>query len=98
MPAPTSPSPNGSASAFPWSTTPASPGPAGSIRALKGELWRARQDGAAPREWPIRRWVARDFIAGCPDLAVVDSRGGINYVAVLVASEADFAEAWAHYH
>ncbi len=69
-----------------------------SMWALKGELWRARQDGAAPREWPIRRWVARDFIAGCPDLAVVDSRGGINYIAVLVASESDFAEAWSHYH
>ncbi len=68
-----------------------------SMWALKGELWRARQDGAAPREWPIRRWVARDFIAGCPDLAVVDSRGGINWIAVLVASEPDFAEAWSHY-
>ena len=69
-----------------------------SMWALKGELWRARQDGAAPRDWPIRRWVARDFVAGCPDLAVVDSRGGINWIAVLVASEPDFAFAWSHYH
>ena len=58
-----------------------------SMWALKGELWRARQDGAAPRDWPIRRWVAHDFVAGCPELAVVDSRGGINYIAVLLASD-----------
>jgi hypothetical protein len=68
-----------------------------SMWALKGELWRARQDGSAPREWPIRRWVARDFVAGCPDLAVVDTREGINYIGVLVASDADFARAWSHY-
>lgn len=68
-----------------------------SMWALKGELWRARQDGAAPRDWPIRRWVAHDFVAGCPELAVVDSRGGINYIAVLLASEPDFARAWTQY-
>ena len=68
-----------------------------SMWALRGELWRARHDGVAPKDWPIRHWVARDFVAGCPDLAVVDTRGGINYVAVLVASDADFAQAWSHY-
>ena len=68
-----------------------------SMWALKGELWRARQDGSAPRAWPIRRWVARDFVAGCPDLAVVDTREGINYIGVLVASDPDFARAWSHY-
>ncbi len=69
-----------------------------SMWALKGEIWRARQDGAAPKEWPIRRWVAKDFIANCPDLAVVDTREGINYVSVLIASDAEFATAWSRYH
>jgi hypothetical protein len=68
-----------------------------SMWALKGELWRARQDGAAPREWPIRAWISRDFVANCPDLAVVDTREGINYVAVLSASSPAFAEAWSRY-
>ena len=69
-----------------------------SMWALKGELWRARQDGAMPKAWPIRRWITRDFVANCPDLAVVDTREGINYVAVLSASDPAFAEAWSRYH
>ena len=36
-----------------------------SMWALKGEVWRARMDPAADREWPIARWVAHDFIAAC---------------------------------
>ncbi len=69
-----------------------------SMWALKGEIWRAKQDGAAPREYPIRRWVAKDFVANCPDLAVVDTREGINYVSVLIASDPGFAAAWSRYH
>ena len=69
-----------------------------SMWALKGEIWRAKQDGAAPKEWPIRRWVAKDFIANCPDLAVVDTREGVNYVSVLIASDPEFAAAWSRYH
>ena len=34
----------------------------------------------------------------CPDLAVVDTRQGINYVGVLISSDPDFARAWSHYH
>jgi hypothetical protein len=68
-----------------------------SMWALRGELWRMRHDGIAPKAWPIRRWVARDFVVGCPDLAVVDTRGAINYVAILVASDVNFAQAWSHY-
>ena len=68
-----------------------------SMWALKGEIWKARQDGRAPKEWPIRRWVARDFVAGCPDIAVVDTREGTNYIGVLVSSDEDFARAWSHY-
>ena len=45
-----------------------------SMWALKGEVWRARFDPAVAKEWPIARWVAHDFIAGCPDIAVVDTR------------------------
>jgi hypothetical protein len=68
-----------------------------SMWALRGELWRARQDGRPPADWPIRRWIAHDFVRGCPDIAVVDARGGINFVAILVASDAAFAQAWTHY-
>jgi len=69
-----------------------------SMWALKGEIWRARQDGTAPKEYPIRHWVALDFVANCPDLAVVDTREGTNYVAILAASDRSFAEAWSRYH
>jgi hypothetical protein len=68
-----------------------------SMWALKGELWRVRFDPAAAKQWPIRRWVAQDFVAGCPDLAVVDRRGTVNYVAVLSASDPAFARAWSRY-
>ncbi len=68
-----------------------------SMWALKGEIWKTRQDGRAPKEWPIRRWVARDFVAGCPDIAVVDTREGTNYIGVLVGSDEEFARAWSHY-
>jgi hypothetical protein len=69
-----------------------------SMWALKGELWRARFDPTAPKEWPVRRWVARDFVDGCPDLAVVDTRESLNYIAVLSASDPAFASAWSQYH
>ena len=69
-----------------------------SMWALRGELWRARHDGRDPKAWPIRKWVANDFVKGCPDIVVVDSRSGINFVGVLVASDATFAKAWTHYH
>ena len=69
-----------------------------SMWALKGELWRARQDGTAPKEWPSRTWVARDFVANCPGLAVVDTRKGENWVGVLVAAYPEFALAWTHSH
>ena len=69
-----------------------------SMWALKGELWRVRFDAAAAKEWPIRHWVAHDFIVGCPDIAVVDTREGVvNYVAVLSASDPAFARAWSRY-
>jgi hypothetical protein len=69
-----------------------------SMWALKGELWRARFDAAAAKEWPVRRWVAHDFIVGCPDIAVVDTREGVvNYVGVLSASDPAFARAWSRY-
>ncbi len=68
-----------------------------SMWALKGELWRTHEDGRAPAAWPIRHWVALDFVKGCPDLAVVDARGGINFVSILAASDASFARAWTHY-
>jgi hypothetical protein len=71
-----------------------------SMWALRGELWRARTDGKPPAEWPMRLWVAQDFIRGCPDLVVVDRRRGaedINYPSVLAQADADFAEVWARY-
>ena len=68
-----------------------------SMWALKGEAWRAAFDPATAKEWPVARWVTHDFIAGCPDLAVVDTREGTNYIAVLSASEPAFARAWSRY-
>ena len=68
-----------------------------SMWALKGEVWRAAFDPAIAREWPIARWVAHDFIAGCPDIAVVDTRK-INYIQILSAADPAFARAWSRYH
>jgi hypothetical protein len=69
-----------------------------SMWALKGELWRARFDPTTSKEWPIARWVAHDFITGCPDMAVVDTREGVNYIQVLGAADPAFARAWSRYH
>jgi hypothetical protein len=68
-----------------------------SMWALKGEVWRARFDPAADREWPIARWVTHDFIAGCPDIAVVDTRETTKYISVLSAADPAFARAWSRY-
>ncbi|HXA21309.1 MAG TPA: hypothetical protein VNW90_03350 [Acetobacteraceae bacterium] len=69
-----------------------------SMWALNGELWRAHFDASAAKEWPVRHWVAHDFIMGCPDIAVVDTREGVvNYVGLLSASDPAFARAWSRY-
>ena len=68
-----------------------------SMWALKGEVWRAQFDPAADKEWPIARWVAHDFIAGCPDIAVVDTRETTHYISVLSAADSAFARAWSRY-
>jgi hypothetical protein len=68
-----------------------------SMWALKGEIWRAQFDPAADKEWPIARWVAHDFIAGCPDIAVVDTRETTHYISVLSAADSAFARAWSRY-
>jgi hypothetical protein len=68
-----------------------------SMWALKGEMWRARRDGHLPKDWPIRAWVVHDFLTSCPDIAVVDTRRGENWVGVLIAGNRDFARAWSHY-
>jgi hypothetical protein len=69
-----------------------------SMWALKGEVWRAGFDPTTRKDWPIARWVANDFIAGCPDLAVVDTRETTNYIKVLSASDPAFVRVWSHYH
>ena len=68
-----------------------------SMWALKGEVWRAKIDPGVAKEWPIARWVAHDFIAACPDIAVVDTREKLNYIGVLSASETSFARVWSRY-
>jgi hypothetical protein len=68
-----------------------------SMWALKGEVWRARFDPAADQEWPIARWVSHDFIAGCPDIAVVDTRETTKYIKVLTEADPAFARAWSRY-
>ncbi len=67
-----------------------------SMWALKGELWRVRFDPVAAKEWPIRQWVVHDFMTGCPDVAVVDTREGANWIGVLSADPV-FARAWSQY-
>ena len=68
-----------------------------SMWALKGEIWRARFDPAVAKEWPIARWVSHDFIAGCPDIVVVDTRETTKYISVLTAADRAFARAWSRY-
>ena len=67
-----------------------------SMWALKAELWRARFDPKAAKDWPVLRWVVHDFITTCPDIAVADVRG-VNYVDVLKDGSEAFARAWSHY-
>jgi hypothetical protein len=69
-----------------------------SMWALQGELWRARFDPAATREFPVARWVAHDFIAGCPDLAVVDTRPGApDYIGIIGKADPAFGRVWSRY-
>ena len=68
-----------------------------SMWALKGELWRARFDPQTSRDWPVARWVVHDFLAGCPDIAVVDTREGTNYIGVLSEADPAFARVWSRY-
>ena len=68
-----------------------------SMWALKGQVWRARFDPSADVEWPIARWVAHDFLAGCPDIAVVDNRETTRYISILSAADPAFARAWSRY-
>jgi hypothetical protein len=68
-----------------------------SMWALKGEVWRTRFDPSAELEWPIARWVAHDFLTGCPDIAVVDNRETTKYISVLSAADPAFARAWSRY-
>jgi hypothetical protein len=68
-----------------------------SMWALKGEVWRTRFDPQTAKEWPIGRWVAHDFIAGCPDIAVVDTRETTPYIKVLSEADPAFARVWTRY-
>jgi hypothetical protein len=68
-----------------------------SMWALKGEVWRQGFDRAAAKEWPIARWVAHDFISGCPDIVVVDVREPLNYIDILSSADPAFARVWTRY-
>lgn len=68
-----------------------------SMWALKGEIWRKNFDPTASQEWPIARWVTHDFIAGCPDIAVVDTREPISFINVLRIADPAFARVWSRY-
>jgi hypothetical protein len=67
---------------------------------LRGELWRQAccLDPAAPPgpPLPVRRWIVDDFLAGRPDMVVVDDRQGIDYIGEL-AADPRFAAAWSPY-
>jgi hypothetical protein len=60
-------------------------------------VWRRKTDGHAPQEWPVHSWVVEDFLAGRPDLAVVDEREGIDYIGTLSAFDIRFKDAWRQY-
>ena len=68
-----------------------------SMWALKGELWSNRLDPGGTRDYPVRTWVVHDFIVGCPDLVVIDTRQSLNYVGVLASFDSTFARAWSNY-
>lgn len=68
-----------------------------SMWALKGELWRARFDPHASRDWPVARWVVNDFVTGCPDIAVVDTREDTDYIGVLTKADPVFGKVWSRY-
>jgi hypothetical protein len=69
-----------------------------SMWALRGEMWRTAQDGRAPADWPVGRWVAQDFRAACPDIVVVDRRSpAIDYVDILSRADHDFVRIWSMY-
>jgi hypothetical protein len=68
-----------------------------SMWALVGEIWRCKIDGKAPHDWPVHRSVIEDFLAGRPDLAVVDEREGIDYVGTLSSLDTRFRDAWSEY-
>ena len=68
-----------------------------SMWALVGEFWRQRIDRDVTREWPVHRWVVEDFLAACPDLAVVDDRDGVDYVGILSSFDPKFKTAWSDY-
>lgn len=68
-----------------------------SMWALQGEVWRSRFDPAGARNWPVVRWIAGDFIAGCPDIVAVDVVGGTDYIKILSDGDRDFARVWQHY-
>ena len=68
-----------------------------SMWALKGELWRARFDPNTARDWPVTRWVVQDFLTGCPDIAVVDTREDTDYIAVLTKADPAFERVWSRY-
>ena len=68
-----------------------------SMWALMGEVWRRQIDGQAPRDWPVHSWVVEDFLVGCPDLAVVDEREGIDYIGTLSSFDTRFKDAWSEY-
>jgi hypothetical protein len=68
-----------------------------SMWALKGEIWRKGFDPAASREWPVAHWVTHDFIAGCPDIAVVDTREPMSFINILRMADPAFARVWSRY-
>jgi hypothetical protein len=68
-----------------------------SMWALMGEVWRCKIDRHAQSDWPVHSWVVEDFLAGRPDLAVVDEREGIDYIGTLSAFDTRFKNAWSQY-
>jgi hypothetical protein len=68
--------------------------------ALRGDKWRRTccggADGGGAAAWPVRRWIVDDFLAGRPDLVVVDDRQNLDSIGEL-SVDSRFRAVWSSY-
>jgi hypothetical protein len=67
-----------------------------SMWALIGETRRVRRIAPQPMLREVRNWMVDDFLAGMPQLVLVDKASSMDYLGELLSDER-FARAWSHY-